>query len=156
MTSGTIEQKPSGKARAIAARLAAVQALYQSWQNEQSIASVRREYLEHRLEMDIDGEKLVQFDGALFKNIMTGLEKRKDGLHDIISANYKKPLSEIEPLLRSIMFCGACELLVNSGTDAPIIINDYLNVAHGFYSPSEVSLVNGVLDSVAKIIRETA
>lgn len=59
----------------------------------------------------------------------------------------------VEPLLRSILMCGICELLVHSDVDSPLIIDDYLNVAHAFYEPNQVRFVNGVLDSIASILR---
>ena len=51
--------------------------------------------------------------------------------------------------------CAACELLINTQIDTPIIINDYLNVAHGFFEQGEVTLINAILDKVAKSARNT-
>lgn len=59
----------------------------------------------------------------------------------------------VEPLLQSILMCGICELLVHSDVDSPLIIDDYLNVAHAFYEPNQVRFVNGVLDSIASALR---
>jgi hypothetical protein len=64
-----------------------------------------------------------------------------------------KKTAEIEPLLRSVLFCGICELLVHTDIDHPIIINDYLHITHAFYEQQQVSFVNGVLDSIASLLR---
>lgn len=142
----------SPKAKNLSARLSAVQAVYQADQNKQSLRSVLGEFLEHRSEMTIDGEALVTPDGALLKKILYGLEERREELESIIDANLTRDASDrtVEPLLKSILLCGAYELLVQD-VDSPIIINDYLHVGHAFYERSEVALINGVLDSVAKI-----
>ncbi len=60
---------------------------------------------------------------------------------------------EIEPLLKSILLCGVTELLSHQDIDAPIIIDDYLNVTHAFYEKQQVSFVNGILDKVASSLR---
>jgi len=146
--------KPSAKAKAVSARLSAVQALYQADQNKQSMRAVLDEYLRHRSDMEIEGEKLVQPDGALLKKILYGVDERRPELESIIDANLKKDAQDrtVEPLLRAILICGTYELLIQE-IDSPIIINDYLNVAHSFYDRNEVALINGVLDSISSIFQ---
>lgn len=143
---------PSPKAAALTARLCAVQALYQVWQNRQPIRVVYEEYLLYRSEMVIDGEALVPPDGALLKKILYGVDERLQELEAIVDANLRRDATDrsVEPLLKAILICGAYELLVGN-VDSPIIINDYLNIAHAFYGRGEVALINGVLDSIAKI-----
>lgn len=143
--------KASPKAKALSARLRAVQALYQAGQNKQSMRAVLDEYLRHRVDMEIDGEKLVQPDGALLKKILYGVDERRPELDAVIEANLNKDAQDrdVEPLLKAVLTCAAYELLVQD-VDSPIIINDYLNVAHAFYERGEVALINGVLDSVAR------
>ena len=149
------EEKPSAKAQSLSARLLAVQALYQMQQNKQPVKTVYNEYIKHRSDQEIDGQKLVAPDGKLFKHILYGVEERYVELDSIIKANLKKDASDrvVEPLITAILMCGAYELLAHADIDAPIIINDYLNVAHAFFEKNEVALVNGVLDTVTKIFR---
>ncbi|PCJ99837.1 MAG: hypothetical protein COA45_03205 [Zetaproteobacteria bacterium] len=64
------------------------------------------------------------------------------------------PKKELEPLLKSILLCGVCELLEHQDIDAPIIINDYLNVTHFFYEQQQVNFVNGILAKIASGLRE--
>ena len=144
----------SANAKSVSARLRAVQALYQADQNKQSMRMVLDEYLRHRSDMEIDGQKLVAPDGALLKKILFGVDERRTELESIVDANLKKDAQDrkIEPLLRSILLCGTYELLIKE-VDTPIIINDYLNVGHAFYDRNEVALINGVLDSISSIFQ---
>jgi N utilization substance protein B len=146
---------PSETATALSTRLWAVQALYQSQQNNQPIRSVADEYVQHRSEMVVDGEVLVPPDPVNLKKLLFGVDGRLEELEDIVGANLKKDASDrqVEPLLRAIMICGCYEIMLQD-IDIPIIINDYLNVGHAFYERNEVALINGVLDSVAAIFRE--
>jgi len=149
------DEKLSPKAQSLSARLLAVQALYQMKQNKQTVKTVYDEYIKHRSEQEIDGQKLVAPDSVLFKKILYGVEERFVELDSVIKANLKKDASDrvVEPLLFSVLICGAYELLAHSDIDAPIIINDYLNVGHAFFEKNEVALINGVLDSVQKVFR---
>ena len=79
--------KPSAKAKAVSARLSAVQALYQADQNKQSMRAVLDEYLRHRSNMEIEGERLVTPDGALLKKILFGVDERRPELVTIIDSN---------------------------------------------------------------------
>lgn len=144
----------SPRAAALSARLCAVQALYQVQQNKQPIRAVYDEYLRYRSDMVIDGEALVRPDAGLLKKILYGVDDRLQELEAIIDANLRRDAADrsIEPLLRAILTCGAYELLMGE-VDAPIVINDYLNVAHAFYGRGEVALINGVMDSIAKIFQ---
>lgn len=146
--------KDVNKAAVLSARLYAVQAYYQATQNKQSMRSVVDEYLRYRKDFEIDGIKLVRPDGALFQKILYGVEERRPELESVIDANLKKDAEDrsVEPLLKAILICGTYELLIGE-TDSPIVINDYLNVAHSFYDRGEVALINGVLDSVATIFQ---
>lgn len=145
----------SPKAKALSARLLAVQAVYQMRYTKAPMKSVYQEYIQHRKSPEAEGEKLVEPDGRLFKQILYGVEERFVELDSVISANLKKDASDrvIEPLLEAILLCGSYELLVQIDIDAPILINDYLNVGHAFYEKNEVALINGVLDSVSKAFR---
>jgi N utilization substance protein B len=146
-------QKPSSKAKKLAARLRAVQAVYQASQNHQNLRAACEEFLLHRCEMDVEGVALVPPDGALLKKILYGIADRKEELEAIIDAHTSaadKMERRIEPLLRAVLLCGCYELMCKED-DAPIVINDYLNVAHTFFERGEIGLINGVLDSMAKL-----
>ena len=144
-------QDPDFKVKNMNARLLAVQAVYQSLHNDQDLDDVCREYLEHRVQMEVEGEQLAQPDGALFRSILQGVKARRDDIQSLLEGHLKK--DDIDVLLQSILFCGIFELMAHGDVDPAIIINDYLNVAHSFYEHGESTLINGVLDAVLKSIR---
>ncbi|MGH1398292.1 MAG: transcription antitermination protein NusB [Alphaproteobacteria bacterium] len=150
-----IKKDSPSHVKAYAARLLAVQAFYQVSQNRSAIKTVYQEYLDHRLKAEEDGEEAVQPDAKLFKLVLYGTHERFVELESIVSANLKKDASDrvVEPLLKAILMCAVFEILVQDSIDPPIIINDYLNVGHAFYEKNEVALINGVLDSVVKLLR---
>lgn len=153
MTKVETGRRPSKKARALSARLFAVQALYQSVQNKQDLSSVAREFLETRKGMDVEGETMVEPDTELFSEIIRGVDERHKDLEGFVTANIAKDNKNLGLLMHSILLCAASELFFDVKTDPPVIINDYLNVAHGFFESSEIKLLNGVLDGVSKAIR---
>lgn len=138
--------------KALSARLMSVQAFYQIIHNGNTGADVVREYLAKRAGMEIEGQILAEPDGALFKKIVTGAEERRAELEEMIRAQLKNS-REIENLLHAILVCAVYELLAHHDIDAPIIINDYLHVTDSFFGQGEVKLINGVLDPLAKTLR---
>jgi len=151
-------------ARLSAARLAAVQAVYQMQSSGQSAEAVIKEYVAHRLGKPVEGHKMVAPDAPLFSAIVEGVARREADLKGIIdaimqdqnSAKARNSDVSVEPLLRSILLCGVFELMAHHETDAPIIITDYLEVTHAFYEGGESKLVNGVLDKAKRNLREGA
>jgi N utilization substance protein B len=134
----------------------AVQAVYQMAVNFREAPFVVDEYLFLRTNMDVDGETMVEPDGNLFKNIVTGVAERRQELADIVAANRtQKPGTnqEQEPLLLSVLLCGTYELLAHQDTDYPLILSSYVDVAKAFFSGQEPNLINAVLDSVRKVTR---
>lgn len=150
-------KKPQGSkiARASAARLAAVQAVYQILANDQSAQSVISEYRLHRLGQAVDGVEMVTPDGILFQSIVEGVYDRMNMLEEMIVAALQKngKSKPSEPLLMAVLFCGTYELLMNTEIDAPVILSDYLNVTHAFYETGESRLVNALLDAIKKAVR---
>lgn len=150
------DRKPSANTKKSAARLMAVQAVYQMAVNHKEAPFVVDEYLFLRTNMDVDGETMVEPDGALFKAIVNGVADRKDDLTQIVNANRPQKEGQVyadEPLLMAVLLCGTYELLSHQDIDTPIIISGYIDVAKAFFSGHEPSLINGVLDSVRKITR---
>ena len=145
---------PSPKVKKVSARLLAVQAVYQASLNEQDLVEAADEYLAHRTGMEIEGEEIVAPDKALFLSIVRGVEERKSDLMDVITTHMKGGSKSTEALIKALLLCGSYELLAHGDIDTGIIINDYLNVGHAFFEKGEVSLINGVLNSVSKALRD--
>lgn len=146
--------KSGHNAKAQAARLAAVQALYEYSQNNRDPKMLAADYASQN--QPVEGEALVPPDAALLKKILFGAVDRLEEMEGAINVHWspkggteKGP----EPLLKAILICGAYELMVHQDTDFPIIINDYVNVTHAFYNPAEAGLVNAVLDKIARQVR---
>jgi len=145
----------SAKARRKAARLAAVQALYQIDQTGTNAESVLGEFIKHRLGHEVDGDTYVAADPQLFSDILRGVSARRaevDGmLVSCLDATW--PLERLELLIRAILRAGAFELLVHVDTHPRIVISEYVDVSHAFYAGREPAMVNGVLDKLARAIR---
>ncbi|MDE1147906.1 MAG: transcription antitermination factor NusB [Azospirillaceae bacterium] len=144
----------SAKARRSAARLNAVQALYQVELTDISAEAVITEYGKYRLGQELDGDRYVTADGDLFAAIVRGATARQHEIDPVlVQALDRQHLDRLELLLRAILRAGAWELLAGGDTAARIVINDYIDVAHGFFAGKEPGMINGVLDRVARIVR---
>ena len=152
---GKTNNQKAGSPRS-AARLAAVQALYQLATSDTDKADlVASEFVAHRLGAEIEGEQFVDADKALFTDLLKGSWDRRDELDSVIepflSANWA--LDRIEPILHAIFRAGTYELVARPDVPTAVIINEYVDVAHAFYERTEASFVNGVLDKIAKSVR---
>ena len=151
-------QSASGSkiARLSAARLSAVQAVYQMMTNDQSAKSVVDDYIiGGRLGQPVDGAAMVAPDRELFSRLVSGVGEKRVELEGFIRAAQEgKSKTVAEPLLQSILLCGTYELFAIRETDTPVIISDYLNVTHAFYDQGEAKLVNGILDKIRSAVRE--
>jgi N utilization substance protein B len=154
MNMQTVKKEGSQKARNSAARLLAVQAVYQMHKNDQDAQTVIREFLEHRAGMEVDGEKMVPPDEDHFIKVVKGVEENIEQLQDMVKRNRSEGAGQAEPLLKAILLCGAYELMVLQSIDNPVIISDYLHVTHAFYDEKEGRLVNGLLDSISQTVRD--
>ena len=144
-------RKPSKKAKLTAARLTAVQSIYQMALSNITERETYDHYVHSMMGQDVDGDDYVPADLDMYSKILSGVSEHRDTLRDMVlgALNAKKP----EPLLQAILFCGVYELMHHLDVDSGIIINDYVNIAHGFYEQSEANLVNAVLDRQSKNLR---
>lgn len=144
----------SKKARLSAARLAAVQVLYQAFHQGQDIKAVLNEYKTHRLGYKMDEDLFVPADQELLDAIVTGYAARRDDIDNMVAGALDgKTPDKLDKLLLHILCAGTYEILAHHDIDVGIIIADYLNVTEAFFDKSEKSLVNAVLDRLAKTLR---
>ncbi len=151
----------AGRRRSVA-RLLAVQALYQIEINRidaggsAAIDAVVAEFVKHRLGQEIEGENYGEADRALFADIVRGASQRQGELDGMISAALSEewPLHRLETILRAILRAGAYELLGRSDVPPRVVISEYLDVAHAFFAGKEPGMVNGVLDRLARVLRQ--
>lgn len=149
--------KPTGsaKARRSAARLAAVQGLYQIDLAGASSETVIHEFVRHRIGQEQDGDEFVTAEPQLFADIVRGVQARLAEVDQMLGGllSHQWSLERMELLLRAILRAGAWELLANEAVPPHIIINDYIDVTHAFFSGREPGMVNGVLDKLARTLR---
>jgi N utilization substance protein B len=145
----------SAKARRKAARLSAVQALYQIDMTGTATEAVIGEFVKLRLGQEIDGATFVAADPQLFAGIVRGTGLRREEVDSILTAalDSRLPLERLESLLRAIMRAGTYELFAHRDTHPRIVISEYVDVAHAFFAGREPGMVNGVLDNVARSLR---
>src|SRR5689334_8082580 len=145
----------SAKARRKAARLAAVQALYQVDLAGTNAESVLGEFIKHRLGHEVDGDTYVAADPQLFSDILRGASARREELDGMLASclDATWPVERLELLMRAILRAGAFELLVHVDTHPRIVISEYVDVSHAFFAGREPAMVNGVLDKLARAIR---
>jgi N utilization substance protein B len=155
MTTQTKPPRPLPGRKRSAARLAAVQALYQIDLTGEPVAAVIAEFVKHRLGREIDGENYGEADASLFTDIVRGVVDRQTDLDRIIGAALTPewPLERLEVILRAILRAGAYELFARPDVPARVIISEYLDIAHAFFAGKEPGLVNGVLDRLARTLR---
>ena len=152
---------PRGRSRPrTAARVAAVQALFQSEQAQTSAETVIDEFVRHRLgELPGDGGfeegRVPDADVALFATIVRMATQGQDRIDlliiEVLPVDW--PLARLDPVLRALLRAGIAELTMPEGPPARVVINEYLDVAHGFFDGDVPRMANGVLDSVARRLR---
>ncbi len=138
-----------------AARLAAVQALYQRDMEPTAIRPLLREFHHHRLGSEIEGVDYAEADADLFDQIVSGVDERQAELDALIAAKLTKgwTLARLDRPLAAILRAGAWELAHRPDATRATIISAYLDIANAFYDKAEKALVNGILDAIAKDVR---
>jgi N utilization substance protein B len=138
-----------------AARLAAVQALYQMEVSGKGVIDALAEFEAFWIGREVEGVSFKQAENAFFRDILAGVVREQrpvDGKIDAaLAAGW--PLKRIEAVLRAILRAGAYELLYRKDIPARVVITEYVDVAHGFYGDDEPGLVNAVLDAIAHDVR---
>lgn len=141
-------------------RIAAVQALYQSEHAEISSETVIDQFIRHRMGQSpfhggLEDGHLPEADVPLFTRIVRTATQQQDLLDGIIAQALPEtwPMLRLDPVLRASLRAGGAELWMTDGPPAKVVINEYLDVAHGFFSGEEPRMLNGVLDKLAHLLR---
>ncbi len=143
-----------------ASRVAAVQALFQAEQGQVSPETVIDEFVRHRLG-ELPGSGGFEDGRApaalvpLFSRIVRAVTEQQDTIDRMITdhLNTEWSLTRIDPVLRALLRAAVAELGMTDGPPARVVISEYLDVAHGFFVGDEPRMANGVLDSVARLLR---
>ena len=138
-----------------AARLAAVQALYQQEMEGTPVARLLKEFHDHRLGALIEDAQYHDAERDFFDDIVSGVDARRDELDALISSRLADgwTLERLDRPMRALLRAGAYELLARPDVPVGSVINEYVDVAHAFYDKRESGFVNGLLDAIAKEAR---
>jgi transcription antitermination protein NusB len=138
-----------------AARLAAVQALYQMEMEATPLAKLLHEFHEHRLGATIEDETYAEAEVDFFDDLVTGVDARRAEIDALIAERLAEgwSLERLDRPMRAILRAGAYELIARPDVPVASVITEYVDVAHAFFDKRETGFVNGLLDAIAKAAR---
>jgi len=151
--------KGAGKAASLSrsrARLAAVQALYQMDLAETDLGAVLEEFSANPLVDDAEGDGLGKPDVEHMTRVLKGVVARQREIDPLIDNQLATGwrLVRIDSIVRAILRAAAFELMELTDVPARVVISEYVEVAHAFFEGDESKVVNGVLDQLARKLRE--
>ena len=146
--------KAGAKARS-AARLAAVQALYQLDMEAPTLARLLDEFHRHRLGAEIEGDQYAEAEVAFFDDVVQGVAARREEIDGLIAGKLAEgwKIERLDKTMLQVLRAGTFELLARADVPTAAAITEYVDVAHAFFEPREAKFVNGVLDAIAKVVR---
>ncbi len=146
--------KTRAKSRS-AARLAAVQALYQQEMEGTPIPLLLHEFHQHRLGATIEDVTYADAEVPFFDDIVKGVDARSDEIDALVASKLSSgwTLERLDKPMRQILRAGSYELLARIDVPTATVISEYVDVAKAFYDKREAGFVNGLLDAVAKVAR---
>jgi N utilization substance protein B len=138
-----------------AARLAAVQALYQMDIAGSGLNEILAEFESHWIGREVEGEQYLPAEAAFFRNIVSGFLDEQRRLDPRIDAalSQRWPLKRVEALLRAVLRAGVYELERRRDVPARVVVSEYVDVARAFLGAEETGMANAVLDQLARDIR---
>jgi N utilization substance protein B len=131
-----------------AARLAAVQALYQMELTGAGAEEVAEEFILHRF-----GE--APADIEFFKAVVTGVPAHQAEIDQAIAKCLSESwtLARVDSILRAILRAAGLELVARREVPAKVVIDEYVGIAHDFFGGDEPGFVNAALDRMAHVKR---
>lgn len=138
-----------------AARLAAVQALYQQEMERTPLRTLLHEFHLHRLGATIEDVEYHDAEIDFFDDVVTGVDARRAEIDALIAGKLATgwSLDRLDRPMRQLLRAGTYELLARADVPVATVISEYVDVAHAFYDKRETSFVNGLLDAVGKEVR---
>ena len=138
-----------------AARLAAVQALYQRQMEATPLAKLLDEFHQHRLGREIEDVRYADAEVDFFDDVVAGVVAREEEIDALLRERLTQgwSLDRLDKTLLQILRAGAYELLARADVPTGSAISEYVDVAHAFFDQREAKFVNGLLDAVAKSVR---
>ncbi len=138
-----------------AARLAAVQALYQMDIAGAGINDVFAEFEIHWIGGEVEGEKYLPAEAAFFRDVVSGVVRDQARLDPMIDGALSRgwPLKRIDAILRAVLRAGAYELEHRKDIPGRVVVSEYVDVANAFVDLEETGMVNAVLDQIGRQFR---
>lgn len=155
MSDGNTQSKPKGggRRRRSASRLAAVQVLYEIEVSGRSPALILPEFMAKGPVAELEGE-LLPTEPAYVEAIVRGVARGRADIDTMIASCLKdRSITRIDKVMLSILRAGAWELVGRGDVDTPVIISEYVGIAHAFFDGAEPSIVNGILDRLGRTVR---
>ncbi len=148
-------KKPQRSRARSAARLAAVQALYQQEMEGTPLVVLLTEFHQHRLGATIDDVEYADAEVSFFDDVVKGVDARREELDGLIAARLASgwTMERLDKPMRQILRAGTYELVARPDVPVATAISEYVDVAAAFYDKREKGFVNGLLDAVAKAVR---
>lgn len=143
-----------------ASRVAAVQALFQIEQARESPETVIDQFVRHRLgdtpgESGYEDGRIPDAEVPLFSRIVRAAVRQQATIDAMLTEALPSdwPLARIDPVLRALLHAAGSELAGTDGAPAKVVINEYMDIARGFFTGPEPGLANAVLDRLARLLR---
>lgn len=135
-----------------AARLGAVQALYQQQMERTPLPRLLDEFHQHRLGRVIEDEEYADADIAFFDDIVRGVDARREEIDTLLTGRLASgwTLARLDKTMLQILRAGTYELIARKDVPKAASISEYVDVAKAFFDDREAKFVNGILDAVAK------
>ena len=138
-----------------AARLAAVQALYQQEMEGTPTTRLIHEFHAHRLGATIEDVTYADAEESFFDDLVSGTSARQAEIDELIADRLAEwwSLARLDKPMKALLRVGSYELLARRDVPVASVITEYVDVAHAFYDKREAGFVNGLLDAIAKVAR---
>lgn len=146
-----MSKKSKSKSRS-AARLAAVQALYQKDMENIGLARLLDEFHAHRLGAEIEDAQYADADVAFFDDLVSGVDARREELDELIESKLGEQwkIGRLDRTMLQLLRAGSYEIIARPDVPSATVINEYVDVAHAFFDKKDAQFVNGLLDAVVK------
>jgi N utilization substance protein B len=132
-----------------------VQALYQMDMENIGIARLLNEFHSHRLGQEIEDAQYADADADFFDDVVSGVDARREEIDLLVDAKLGEQwkMGRLDKTMLQLLRCGTYELIARPDVPTATVIDEYLDVAHAFFDKKDAKFVNGLLDAVAKDVR---
>ncbi len=154
MTDGRPKDERKANRRG-AARLAAVQALYQMEIAGAGLNEILAQFESHWIGREVEGAQYLPAEAAFFRDLVSGVLREQRSLDPMVDQALAQgwPLKRIEAILRAMLRAGAYELRHRTDVPARVVVSEYVDIANAFVDKDETGMVNAVLDQLARQLR---